>query len=230
MRLWTADRPSEAPLPHDRVSVSEKAPDAFRTISEVGEDLDLPQHVLRFWETRFSQIRPLKRGGGRRYYRPEDVDLLRGIKHLLYGEGYTIKGVQRILKSQGLKFVQNVWRDPGSLAVTPDLLRSDHDAADEFEAHDEALDEAEPIAVAPRPGFAETGPAEPPFGPRAPCADVAEAAAPDASASGRLVLRPADEEGSEPPTGRVLSREDVNRLRATLFELMEAKRLLDSVP
>lgn len=80
-----------------------KAPDAFRTISEVAEDLDLPQHVLRFWETRFSQIKPMKRGGGRRYYRPEDVNLLRGIRHLLYGEGYTIKGVQRILKEQGVR-------------------------------------------------------------------------------------------------------------------------------
>ena len=82
-----------------------KSPDAFRTISEVAEDLDLPQHVLRFWETRFAQIKPLKRGGGRRYYRPDDVDLLRGIRYLLYGEGYTIRGVQRILKEQGPRFV-----------------------------------------------------------------------------------------------------------------------------
>jgi DNA-binding transcriptional MerR regulator len=79
----------------------DKSPDAFRTISEVAEGLDLPQHVLRFWETRFPQIKPLKRGGGRRYYRPEDVDLLRAIKRLLYGEGYTIKGVQKLLKEQG---------------------------------------------------------------------------------------------------------------------------------
>ena len=88
----------------------EKAPDAFRTISEVADDLDLPQHVLRFWETRFQQIKPMKRGGGRRYYRPDDIDLLRGIRHLLYGEGYTIRGAQRILKDHGVKFVQNVWR------------------------------------------------------------------------------------------------------------------------
>jgi DNA-binding transcriptional MerR regulator len=79
----------------------DKSPDAFRTISEVGEDLDVPQHVLRFWETRFPQVKPLKRGGGRRYYRPDDVLLLKGIRRLLYGEGYTIKGVQRILKEQG---------------------------------------------------------------------------------------------------------------------------------
>jgi len=80
-----------------------KSPDAFRTISEVADDLDLPQHVLRFWESRFNQIKPMKRGGGRRYYRPEDVDLLRGIKGLLYDEGYTIRGVQRLLKEQGNK-------------------------------------------------------------------------------------------------------------------------------
>ncbi len=79
----------------------EKSPEAFRTISEVAEDLDLPQHVLRFWETRFPQVRPLKRGGGRRYYRPEDVELLRAVKQLLYGEGYTIKGVQKLLREQG---------------------------------------------------------------------------------------------------------------------------------
>lgn len=82
-----------------------KGPDAFRTISEVAEDLDLPQHVLRFWETRFAHIRPMKRGGGRRYYRPEDVDLLRGIRLLLYGEGFTIRGVQRLLKEKGAAFV-----------------------------------------------------------------------------------------------------------------------------
>jgi DNA-binding transcriptional MerR regulator len=88
----------------------EKAPDAFRTISEVADEIDVPQHVLRFWESRFPQIRPMKRGGGRRYYRPDDVDLLRGVRHLLYGEGYTIRGVQRILREQGAGFVQEVWR------------------------------------------------------------------------------------------------------------------------
>lgn len=76
----------------------EKSPAAFRTISEVADKLEVPQHVLRFWETKFSQVRPLKRGGGRRYYRPEDVELLRRIRDLLYTEGYTIKGVQRLLR------------------------------------------------------------------------------------------------------------------------------------
>jgi DNA-binding transcriptional MerR regulator len=79
----------------------EKSADAFRTISEVAEELDLPRHVLRFWETRFPQIKPLKRAGGRRYYRPRDMEVLRAVKHLLYGQGYTIKGVQRVLKEQG---------------------------------------------------------------------------------------------------------------------------------
>ena len=83
----------------------EKSIDAFRTISEAAEELDVPQHVLRFWETRFSQIRPMKRGGGRRYYRPEDMDLLRTIRSLLYGEGYTIRGVQRLLKERGVRAV-----------------------------------------------------------------------------------------------------------------------------
>lgn len=86
----------------------DKAPDAFRTISEVAEELDIPQHVLRFWETRFTQIKPMKRSGGRRFYRPDDVDLLRGIRRLLYAEGYTIRGVQRILKEQGIKAVQGM--------------------------------------------------------------------------------------------------------------------------
>lgn len=83
----------------------DKSPDAFRTISEVAEDLDLPQHVLRFWETRFTQIRPMKRGGGRRYYRPQDVELIKGIRHMLYDQGYTIKGVQKLLRENGNQFL-----------------------------------------------------------------------------------------------------------------------------
>ena len=108
----------------------EKAPDAFRTISEVADEIDVPQHVLRFWESRFSHIRPMKRGGGRRYYRPDDVDLLRGIRHLLYGEGYTIRGVQRILREHGGAFVQNVWR-VGAEPPPPPLEEDAQDAAAE---------------------------------------------------------------------------------------------------
>ena len=85
-----------------------KTAEAFRTISEVASELDVPKHVLRFWEARFPQIRPLKRGGGRRYYRPEDLALLRGICHLLHAEGYTIKGVQKILREQGIDQVKRI--------------------------------------------------------------------------------------------------------------------------
>jgi DNA-binding transcriptional MerR regulator len=112
----------------------EKAPDAFRTISEVAEEINVPQHVLRFWESRFAQIRPMKRGGGRRYYRPDDVDLLRGVRHLLYGAGYTIRGVQRILREEGIAFVQNVWR-AGSEAPPPE---TDEDGADDDTAQEGA--------------------------------------------------------------------------------------------
>lgn len=87
-----------------------KSPEAFRTISEVAAELDLPQHVLRFWESRFSQIKPVKRAGGRRYYRPDEIDLLRGIRSLLYGEGYTIKGVQKLLRERGQRFVIEIGR------------------------------------------------------------------------------------------------------------------------
>jgi DNA-binding transcriptional MerR regulator len=88
-----------------------KSPEAFRTISEVASDLDVPQHVLRFWESRFAQVKPTKRAGGRRYYRPEDVDLLRGIRTLLYSDGYTIKGVQKLLKDRGVRYVAEIGRE-----------------------------------------------------------------------------------------------------------------------
>ena len=91
-------------------ALAEKSPEAFRTISEVAAELDVPQHVLRFWESRFAQIRPVKRAGSRRYYRPDDVDLLRGIRSLLYSDGYTIKGVQKILREQGIRYVADVGR------------------------------------------------------------------------------------------------------------------------
>lgn len=90
-----------------------KSPTAFRTISEVAGEIDVPKHVLRFWESKFIQLKPMKRGGGRRYYRPEDVDLLRGIRELLYQQGYTIKGVQRILREEGVTFVKECWRISG---------------------------------------------------------------------------------------------------------------------
>jgi DNA-binding transcriptional MerR regulator len=128
----------------------DKAPDAFRTISEVADDLDIPQHVLRFWETRFVQIKPMKRSGGRRYYRPDDVDLLRGIRRLLYGEGYTIRGVQRILKEHGIGSVQRL-ADGSAIAsfgaieevVGRSILEQHDDAAPSLDLDDDDFDGAE---------------------------------------------------------------------------------------
>jgi DNA-binding transcriptional MerR regulator len=113
----------------------DKSPDAFRTISEAAEELDLPQHVLRFWETRFSNIKPLKRGGGRRYYRPDDVMLLKGIRHLLYDQGFTIKGVQRILKDQGPRYVIAVGEGKPLDELLP-MIEEAQVAGDEAELED----------------------------------------------------------------------------------------------
>jgi DNA-binding transcriptional MerR regulator len=113
----------------------DKSPDAFRTISEAADELNLPQHVLRFWETRFATIKPLKRGGGRRYYRPEDVLLLKGIRHLLYDQGFTIKGVQRILKDRGVRYVIAIGEGKPIEALPP--------PEEDFEADDDAMDVAD---------------------------------------------------------------------------------------
>lgn len=175
-----------------------KGPEAFRTISEVAEELDLPQHVLRFWETRFAQIRPMKRGGGRRYYRPDDIDLLRGIRHLLYGEGYTIRGVQRILREQGPRFVISAGRGevPALAARQPqDEEDSDLDGIAALDRIDE-----------------DDGHIEPTFDPRE------FRAAPD---TGNGNAR-----GGKPSAER-LTNDEVRRLQTALSELLELKRLLD---
>jgi DNA-binding transcriptional MerR regulator len=130
---------SAIPLPrddddHGAKAKSKKAPTAFRTISEVADDLHIPQHVLRFWETKFTQVRPLKRGGGRRYYRPDDITLLRRISHLLYTQGYTIKGVQRLLREGGGRLADDI----------PPPLVEEHDAESEREAEAFTLVEPEP--------------------------------------------------------------------------------------
>lgn len=96
-----------------------KSPEAFRTISEVSSELDVPQHVLRFWEGRFTQIKPVKRAGGRRYYRPDDVDLLRGIRTLLYHDGFTIKGVQKVLRERGVRYVIGLGRGGEGYMLRP---------------------------------------------------------------------------------------------------------------
>jgi DNA-binding transcriptional MerR regulator len=105
--LPDADEASAPGLANGR-SRTKKAPNAFRTISEVADELHIPQHVLRFWETKFPQVKPLKRGGGRRYYRPDDISLLRRISDLLYTQGYTIKGVQRLLREGGGKLSDDI--------------------------------------------------------------------------------------------------------------------------
>jgi DNA-binding transcriptional MerR regulator len=118
-----------------------KSATAFRTISEVADELDVPQHVLRFWETKFPQIRPLKRGGGRRYYRPEDVELLRKVAKLLYQEGYTIKGVQRLLREGALKGAAVPAYEEMALPL----------GLDELDADQAPLEEPE-LAPDPKPG------------------------------------------------------------------------------
>ncbi|WP_149535378.1 MerR family transcriptional regulator [Siccirubricoccus phaeus] len=114
----------------------QKAPTAFRTISEVADDLRIPQHVLRFWETKFPQLKPLKRGGGRRYYRPEDIALLRRISDLLYTQGYTIKGVQRLLREGGLEEAELPLPEPPETAAGTlrEVLEELEDIAGELHA------------------------------------------------------------------------------------------------
>jgi DNA-binding transcriptional MerR regulator len=107
---------AKSPAPRRRTG---KSATAFRTISEVSTDLDVPPHVLRFWESKFAQVKPLKRGGGRRYYRPEDIDLLRSIRELLYTEGYTIKGVQKLLREGGAKFAAPPPTTPEAVTAVP---------------------------------------------------------------------------------------------------------------
>lgn len=209
-----------------------KAPDAFRTISEVADELDLPQHVLRFWESRFRDIRPMKRGGGRRYYRPDDVDLLRGIRHLLYGEGYTIRGVQRILREQGVKFVQAVWRDG---APQPPHGAQDVDDIDDAAAQEKETSETRgrgllgrlPALLGRDLGDDENDAAErnePPLV-SAPMPRVEPADRLTAPATSNAVVAPSPVLVAEPVR---MSREDVGRLHAALHELAECRKLIDA--
>src|ERR1700690_61358 len=132
----------------------EKSPEAYRTIREVADSLDLPQHVLRFWETRFPQIRPLKRAGGRRYYRPDDIERLRIIKRLLYDEGYTIKGVQKLFKEQGVQALSAVAPSPVAPSpVAPSPVASSPEVASGVELR--AWAEEDPGARETRPRIAD---------------------------------------------------------------------------
>lgn len=147
-----------------------KSPDAFRTISEVADELDVPQHVLRFWEGRFTQIKPVKRAGGRRYYRPEDVDLLRGIRALLYVDGFTIKGVQKILREKGLRHVADVGRAEVKAKPKP---RSNVISLERGLDREPEL----PLALASAPARAQPRPAS--RKPRDPIAEIERAFAPE---------------------------------------------------
>ncbi|MCB1416935.1 MAG: MerR family transcriptional regulator [Nitratireductor sp.] len=195
----------------------EKSPDAFRTISEAADDLNLPQHVLRFWETRFSQIKPMKRGGGRRYYRPDDVDLLRGIRHLLYEEGYTIRGVQRILREQGNRFVIGIGSGEIDISDPAAMLA--------------ATSANETASPAPEP---EVHPDASRDAPRQKAVTVEEYTERKGQKSSKGLLgrlRGGREEVDELPVsgGGNLSVEDRRNLQTTLYELLECKRLLDQV-
>jgi DNA-binding transcriptional MerR regulator len=184
----------------------DKSPDAFRTISEVAEQLDLPQHVLRFWETRFVQIKPLKRGGGRRYYRPQDVDLIKGIRHMLYDQGYTIKGVQKLLRDNGVQFVIAI--GAGDMAAVEAIAQRRQAEIEAGEAGDQAAAPSQPRAAD----------------------DVMLVGQPRVPAGRRFFgLGKQEEAGPVQPGEGRLSRDNRALLQEALFDLLECKRLLDQV-
>jgi DNA-binding transcriptional MerR regulator len=182
----------------------DKSADAFRTISEVAGELDLPQHVLRFWETRFPQIKPLKRAGGRRYYRPRDIEVLRAIKHLLYGQGYTIKGVQRVLKEQGA----------GAFAAATDAANDSRSELSFPAAREFPLLEGSPPGQGERAGNStvHSGGLQPPAESRA-SADRGDSVG---------------KTGEGPMWPLILTSEEIVRLRAALAELAACQDILDA--
>lgn len=186
-------------------AVNGKSEGAFRTIGEVAESLDLPPHVLRFWETRFSEIEPVKKAGGRRYYRPRDVELVAAIRHLLYGRGYTIKGVQRLLREQGVRAVIESARLGAAGAPVRDLAdpNADDEAPSLFDAQADS-EEAVDAPVARTPGMTLV-----PVSPR--------------GAPTTLTL-PAVRLAEEPAEG--LRPQDARRLREALDDLAECRRML----
>jgi DNA-binding transcriptional MerR regulator len=178
----------------------DKSPEAFRTISEVAEDLNLPQHVLRFWETRFTQIKPMKRGGGRRYYRPHDVDLIKGIRYMLYDQGYTIKGVQKLLRENGNQFLVAI-ANGDVAAIEAMAQRKQAEAAQAQDASAQRSPEDEMLVGEPK-----VKPSRRFFG----------------------LGRPEDD-GPVSADGGKLSRDNRALLQEALFDLLECKRLLDQV-
>jgi DNA-binding transcriptional MerR regulator len=210
-----------------------KAPDAFRTISEVADELDLPQHVLRFWESRFPHIKPMKRGGGRRYYRPEDIDLLRGIRHLLYGDGYTIRGVQRILREQGVRIVQSVGQGQAAQQLLPP--RDDvHETEDEPNGAPAAFKLTSPLdlGISGRP---EDETEEQDSDGRAP-PELAPQNRPITKVSSMTIEPVPRLEAAQvrqtsvsvvAPSPKGLTAEQLDRLKSALAELEACRRLLD---
>jgi DNA-binding transcriptional MerR regulator len=195
-----------------------KSAEAFRTISEVAAELDLPQHVLRFWESRFAQIKPVKRAGGRRYYRPDDVDLLKGIRALLYSDGFTIKGVQKVLKDRGLRHVAQIGRGGAPEVVAPAPLviekvvyvEKPAPAKKPRQTHLRAVP-AISLPFFDQPGFDEPAPA------------------PSTPATARLqeAFESATEQGAE-PVELGMAAEDHERLEELLDELMGLKARLQA--
>jgi DNA-binding transcriptional MerR regulator len=186
---------------------SNKAADAYRTISEVAEDVGVPQHVLRFWETKFTMIRPLKRGGNRRYYRPEDVALLKVVNSLLYTEGYTIRGVQKLLREQGAR------------ALIQRFMRKDGEAPEA-----EAAPAAQVADIAGAPAFmpftSETqAPAAPPPTPEVESPLYAAAAQPAAFIA-PAALEPAPEPVALDPNANLLSQ--LKTVRDNLAQALKA--------
>jgi DNA-binding transcriptional MerR regulator len=215
-------------------ALDDKAPDAFRSISEVADELDLPQHVLRFWESRFRDIKPMKRGGGRRYYRPDDINLLRGIRHLLYGEGYTIRGVQRILREEGAKFVQAVWLEgapqpPHGAGDEPELFEEEAEAVEVGHGLRGRLSSLIGRDLRDRADASETR-SDPPLKsapvPRVEAADRAIYGVDEPAAEMPEVSPPAPQTASPGSAGR-LARDDRRKLAAVLHELAECRKLIE---
>lgn len=179
----------------------DKSPDAFRTISEVAEQLDLPQHVLRFWETRFNQIKPMKRGGGRRYYRPQDVELIKGIRHMLYDQGYTIKGVQKLLRDNGTQFL--IALGSGDLAAVEAIAQRRAAEAEAEAAQSQLQGGADEEVLVGQPRIK---PGRRFFG-----------------------MGKSEDDGPVAEGDRKLSRDNRALLQEALFDLLECKRLLDQV-
>ncbi len=193
----------------------DKSPEAFRTISEAAEELDLPQHVLRFWETRFATIKPLKRGGGRRYYRPEDVLLLKGIRTLLYDRGFTIKGVQRILKEQGVRYVTAIGEGRPIEQLPVEALPFS------TEAEPAPLERPAPIERRAAPPVDIIDDAD--EGPQAEEEDSPEADAPVARPAPRGLAGLLPQRPARP----ALTNAQRDRLSEVLKELLDCKRMLE---